>query len=344
MNPVILITPGFTANETDHNCLPTLQLYAQELQEQGRQVHIIALDYPFSAQPYTWHGIPVYPCGGRNRRWLKPRTVMRALNIGHDLLDRFPGAVLHSFWLSWPCAVAERLARRRGVRHFTTLMGQDVLPANKKWFRYLRPERCGQFVVLSEFHQQVLLQNSRFEAPHIIPWGVADREIPARLSRKRPLDILGAGSLIPLKNWDKWLHTIALIKKARPEIKAVIVGGGADMKRLQRLAQTLDLEQNVLFRGELSRPQVLEIMQQSKVFLHTSNFESQGYVLMEAAMCGCRLVSTPVGIAPQLCPCADEPEALSHLAVSALPHSIFQSDVPLKMSDTVKAYLQLYDA
>lgn len=344
MKHIILITPGFTAAETDKNCLPTLQLYAQALQEQGWQVHIIALDYPFSNQPYIWQGIPVYPCGGRNRRWLKPRTVMRALNIGHDLLDRFPEAVLHSFWLSWPCAVAERLAQRRGIRHFTTLMGQDVLPANKKWFRYLRPEQPWQFIVLSEFHQQALQQNSGFRAPHIIPWGVADREIPAHISQKRPIDILGVGSLIPLKNWGKWLETVAFIKKTRPGINAVIVGDGTEQRRLKQLVRAFDLEQNVHFQGELPRPQVLETMQQSKIFLHTSNFESQGYVLMEAGMCGCHIVSTPVGIAPQLYPCANDVEALSALVSDALLQPVFRPSVPLKMSDTVKAYLQLYEA
>lgn len=342
MQPVILITPGFTADETDRNCLPTLQLYAESLHSGGRAVMIIALDYPFSSVPYTWKGIPVYPCGGRNARWLKPRTVMRALTIGHRLLDEYPDAVLHSFWLNWPCAIGERLARRRDVRHITTLMGQDALPSNKKWFRYLRPERQGEFVVLSRFHQQKLQETSGIEVMHIIPWGAGDAEIPENISNERSIDVIGAGSLIPLKNWDLWLKTIAIIKKSTPELQVQILGSGPLLARLQKTVRRLDLEQNVIFRGELPRPQVLEAMQQSKVLLHTSDFESQGYVLTEAAMCGCHLVSTPVGIAPQVCACAQEPDALAPLVLSALKQHRQKQQIPLKMTDTLAAYSRIY--
>lgn len=342
MQHVILITPGFTADETDLNCLPTLQLYARALQENGVQVHIISLDYPFSREPYTWHGIPVYPCGGRNKRWLKIRTVMRALHIGHRLLDHYPDAVLHSFWLSWPCGVGERLAHRRGVRHITTLMGQDALPVNKKWFRFLHAERSGQFIVLSEYHQEILQKSSGFHAPNIIPWGAADDEIPAMVSRNRSIDVLGAGSLIPLKNWEKWLKTIALVKEKQPAVQATILGNGKQRKALEKLAKQFGLEKTVTFRGELPRPEVLETMQQSRVFLHTANFESQGYVLTEAGMSGCHLVSTPVGIAPQMCACAYEPEELAELVLKAMGQSVSKQLVPYKMSETVKTYLKHY--
>lgn len=343
MNSVILITPGFTADEQDQNCLPTLQLYAVELKRQGIDVCIVALDYPFTTQPYTWKGIPVYPCGGRNKRWLKPLVVWRAMNICHQLLDSKPKAVVHSFWLSWACAIGERIASRRGARHITTLMGQDALPQNRRWFRFLKPERQDDIVVLSKFQQQALAQNAGFTAQQVIPWGVQQAEFPAPKNDARPVDILGVGSLIPLKNWDLWLSVVALVKQTNPGLQAVLIGSGPEKQRLAARIKALNLEDCVSLTDELPRPEVLSKMQQAKVLLHTSNYESQGYVLLEAAAAGCRLVSTPVGIAPEVAQCAETPEALGGLLLEVLATGPQKTpSAPYTMEQTAQAYLKWY--
>lgn len=343
MNSVILITPGFTADEQDQNCLPTLQLYAVELKRQGIDVCIVALDYPFTTQPYTWKDIPVYPCGGRNKRWLKPLVVWRAMNICHQLLDNKPGAVLHSFWLSWACAIGERVATRRGVRHITTLMGQDALPQNRRWFRFLKPERQADIVVLSDFQQQALVQNAGFTAGQVIPWGIQPVEFTTRKEDTRAVDILGVGSLIPLKNWDLWLSAVAFVKQSIPHLRAVLIGSGPEKHRLAARIASFNLENNVTLLDELPRPEVLRNMQQATVLLHTSNYESQGYVLLEAAAAGCRLVSTPVGIAPEIAHCAETPEALGGLLLEALRGGPkITPSVPYTMEQTAQAYVKLY--
>ncbi len=343
---VILITPGFTADEYDRNCLPTLQLYVEALLAQNIAVHVVALDYPFSNKVYPWKGAQVYPCGGRNSRWLKPRTIWRALKICKRLVKETPpgtAVALHSFWLGWASGIGERIAKQLQVRHITTLMGQDVLPQNRHRFKFITRERQERLVVLSNFQNEVLENQSGYKAAQVIPWGVSGVEIPAVFAQNRPIDILGAGSLIPLKNWDLWLETIAIVAKKYPELKALLLGSGPEKQRLESRAQQLGLSKIVEFAGELSRPQVLEKMQQAKVLLHTSSFESQGYVLSEAAMNGCRVVGTPVGIAPEMGACANKAEALAILVRKALGATLLvEADTPYLMSDTVRAYIKLY--
>ncbi len=343
---LILITPGFTADEHDRNCLPTLQLYVDALLEQNVEVQVVALDYPFSNQAFQWKGATVHPCGGRNSRWLKPRTIWRASQICKRLVRETPHgktAALHSFWLGWASGIGEHLGQQYRLRHISTLMGQDVLPQNRHRFKFLTEERAARLVALSSFQNDALARNSGFRAANVIPWGVSHAEIPTEFSKDRPIDILGAGSLIPLKNWDLWLETVAAVAKKQPELKAVLLGNGPEKQRLDKKAAQLGLSQTVEFAGELPRPQVLGKMGQAKVLLHTSNFESQGYVLSEAAMSGCRVVGTPVGIAPAMGPCADTAAALANLVQDALEAPILtKAHTPFLMSDTVAAYLQLF--
>lgn len=340
---VILITPGFTADVYDRNCLPTLQLYVQELLRQGVSVQVVALDYPFHDKPYQWYGATIYPCAGMNSRWLKPRTLWRARQICHRLLDETPGAALHSFWLGWTSGIGEYFAQKRGTRHITTLMGQDVLPPNRHRFRFLSPERQQRLVALSEFQNEVLEKNTGYRAAQVIPWGITEAEIPTRFPELRPVDALGVGSLIPLKNWPLWLQTVAILAKNNPVLRAELLGSGPERGRLIQLAASLGLQKTVTFTEALTRPKALEKMLEAKLLLHTSTYESQGYVLSEAAMQGCRVLGTPVGIAPQMGPCAETAEALATLAAEALAQPLLTAPVtPFLLSDTAAAYRSLY--
>ncbi len=232
---VILLTPSFPADEHDRNCLPTLQLFVVELLQQNIEVHIIALDYPFSEEPYQWQGASVYPCGGRNSRWLKPRTIWRTYQRCCQLLDEksaksgAPGKTcLHSFWLGWASGIGEYVAKRRNLRHITTLMGQDVLLQNRHRFRFLSTERQKRLVALSDYQNEVFEKNAGFRAASVIPWGVSTAEIPSHIPDNRPIDVLGVGSFIPLKNWALWLETIALVAKTKPDLRAELIGSGPE--------------------------------------------------------------------------------------------------------------------
>jgi len=343
---VLWITPGFAADESDSNCIPPLQLLAQELQRRGVDLHIITLEYPFRSEPYRWHGATVYPCNGRNRRWIKLRTLWRAFHRGQQLIgSRTAGiSIIHSFWLGWASGLGERLSRPYRIPHVTTLMGQDVLPRNRLFMNGLTTERQSRLVALSDFQRAVFEKNAGLCAAHVIPWGVESSEIPAVLPASRPLDLIGAGSLVRVKHWEKWLSVVGLAAQKVPGLKAEIIGGGVDRAKLEALAKDLGLEKNVIFTGELPRPAVLAKMRTAKVLLHTAHYESFGYVLAEAAMNGCRVVGTPVGALPQFGDAAETDADLAGLLMDALGRDIKkQPFVANTMQQTAETYLALYE-
>lgn len=341
---ILWLSPGFAAHEQDFNCIPPLQLLAKALQREGVEICILTLGYPFDGASYTWHGIPVQSCYGNNKSRFRWINWWRMQHFAQKMHAKSPFDAIHSFWLG-PCwLVGQHLARRWGIPHWTTLMGQDVLPENRYRF-LLKPQHCPNLIALTLFQNQIFEKNNQLKAGQVIPFGIEPLEIPNQLSNNRPIDVLGCGSFIPLKNWPLWLQTVAFCKKSNPHIKAVLIGDGTQHVEIVHLAHQLGLQDTVTFTGHIPRIEVFQYMQQSKVFLHTAHFESLGYVLEEARMQGCQLVSTPVGIAPEIAACASTENELSALVLKLLARPLKEvSAIAWSIQDTAKGYRKLYAA
>lgn len=343
---LLFITPGFPSHEADHNCIPPLQMLVRNLLRRGVSIDIITLDYPFHRHAYRWHAARVFPCNGRNRRWMKLVTYLRAIYRFVTLTEEGRFDYVHAFWLSFPFNLVRGLMS--GEKHttwFATAMGQDVMHHAAKIMKSGGSELAPRLVVLSEFHNQKLEEYCGFRADHVIPWGYPEEEIPKSLPAERPIDLLGVGSLIDVKNWSLWLEVLHGLVQKKTNLRAEILGDGYLGKAFQRKVDELGLSQNLTFQGDIPRPEVLKIMQQSKVLLHTSEFESFGMVLVEGLANGCRVVSTPVGIAPEI-EQIETGETAAELLDLVLKNfektEPAQSIVPIKFNDVGWKYWDLY--
>jgi 1,2-diacylglycerol 3-alpha-glucosyltransferase len=299
---LLLLTPGFASDENDHNCIPPLQLLVRELGVRGVEVHIIALEYPFRSEPYAWHQAKVYPCNGQNRKWLKIRTSYRAKRWADTLHHQYKFDALHTFWLNRTTQIGIDIAEKTLLPHYITCMGQDVLNPNPMIVkRILKAPLQHQVIVLSKFHEEKLFAACGINAKHRIPWGIEPlQKVVLSKITNRSIDVLGVGSLLPIKNWSKWLQVIKMATLQKPDLQCILIGDGVLRKQLEAEAAQLGLRNNVTFAGNLPRQQVLTCLQKAKLLLHTSDFESFGFVLLEAQACGCAIVCTRVGIAPEL--------------------------------------------
>ncbi|MCB0533804.1 MAG: glycosyltransferase [Lewinellaceae bacterium] len=339
---IIWITPGFAADAQDSTCIPPLYLLAQEFTRLGIDLHILALEYPPGKGGTRDDGFAVYPCQGNNRPWLRWRTFYRARYFAQQIHLEKKVRVVHSFWLGPAWVVGRQISRRLNIPLLTTLMGQDVLPQNR-YLKRLAPGIANQLVALSPFHQNALEKTCGLRAAHEIPWGIAGADIPAQLPAERPIDILGVGSLIQVKNWVQWLEVLRLINEKQPGVQAELIGEGPQLNLLKQQAERLGLAQHLTFAGSLPRPEVLERMRRSKVLLHTGHFESFGFVFAEGAANGCRVVSTPVGAAPAFGVCSETSAGLAAAVLQVLAQPDLQKPrVVYRMEDTAAAYLKLY--
>ncbi len=291
LKTLVIVTPGFPENEADSTCIPALQVFVKGLRANYPSLNIIviAFHYPFVRNEYEWHGVKVFSIGGKSKQgvfrlkvWIQAWQILKRLNKTYQIIG------LLSFWLGECAFVANRFAKNNKLRHYTWLTGQDVKAGNK-YFNWIKPKPTS-LIAMSEFLAEQCKKNYNISPQYIIPFGI-DTSIFGTVSLKRNIDILGVGSLIPLKQYHLFVEAVGFLKQYLPNIKAVLCGDGVEMEQLKVMTTSSGLEDNLVFAGEVSHKEALLLMQQSKTFLHPSNYEGFSTVLSEALYAGAHVVS-----------------------------------------------------
>jgi 1,2-diacylglycerol 3-alpha-glucosyltransferase len=342
---IVFISPGFAKDEADYLCTPYLQDYFRALHaaRPDWRISIVAMQYPYQAMDYQWHGLQVYAIGGDNRRlmklwtWRKTRLLLQKLHLLQPI-DR-----LHAFWLGEASACALQFGSTRGIPVIATAMGQDVLPVN----RFLRRLDFGNLhtIGLSTFSARLLAKQVPGKPDVIIPFGLDPVDVDDRCLSDRPIDVLGVASLNTAKRLDRFVRVVNMLREQFPDLRAVLIGEGKERGNIEKLIAESGLQGHLELMKIMPRLEILDMMSRSKVFLHTSKIEGMGLVLAEALARGCHLVSTPVGVAEASDKCLISPhtyglaEAAAHFLRSPVD---WKPRVPYPISDTVDAHLRLY--
>ena len=288
---LIILSPGFPESEADSTCLPMQQQFVRALKEMHPDLNIVVLtfQYPYHQKEYDWFQIKVIPFGGRNKGGLQKLLLRRKINSTlRKLHGRFKIAGLFSFWYNECAFIGKRFGDNYGVKHYCWILGQDARKENE-YPRLLQP-LSNELVALSDFIQNEFERNHGIKPQFVIPPGV-DERLFVSIPQKKDLDLLGVGSLIPLKQYDLFLEIVAEVKKHMPAIKVVLVGKGPEKEKLQSLMRRFKLEGSVTMTGELPYGEVLKLMQRAKVFLHPSSYEGFSGVCMEALCAGSHIIS-----------------------------------------------------
>jgi glycosyltransferase involved in cell wall biosynthesis len=287
---LVILSPGFPKDKADTACLPPQQIFVKALKEvcPGINVVVLSFQYPFFAAEYEWHGVKVISIGGKDKgrifrlvTWVKAWLILKRLHREYQVIG------LLSFWLGECAFVGSRFAKRHKLAHYSWVLGQDAKKWNK-YFKWIKP-RGDELIALSDFIAKEVKKNYGVTPMQVIPVGIDTSLFIA--GHRRDIDILGAGALIPLKQYDVFIESVSYLKEFYPHIKAVICGKGPDMERLKSLVRTKNLSDNITFKGEVPHKEALKLMQRSKIFLHPSNYEGFGAVLSEALYSGAQVVS-----------------------------------------------------
>jgi glycosyltransferase involved in cell wall biosynthesis len=285
----IVLTPGFAASEADANCLPMQQSFVKSLSKLCPDVNIIVLtfQYPFLGKTYQWFDATVISFNGRNRggvsKILLRRRVMRSLKKIHEA-QQIVGML--SFWLGECAYVGKKFAERNGIPHYCWLMGQDA-KANNKYPQRVSL-RSNELIALSDFLQEEFENNYNIKPFAVIPPGI---DTSGLAQSARDIDLLAVGSLIPLKQFEIFIEAIAIIKKHRESIKAVLIGHGPEKMKLEKLIVDYNLKNNITLTGKIEHDQVLGMMQTAKILLHPSCYEGFSGVCQEALANGAQVIS-----------------------------------------------------
>ncbi len=114
-------------------------------------------------------------------------------------------------------------------------------------------------------------------------------------------DVIFCGRLDPNKGLDLLAASAAIVARARPEVRFLVVGDGPGAAGLRADIDRRGLSDRFEIRRWVETPDDLaDRYRRSRLLLCTSYSEGGPRVVLEAMACGTPVVSTPVGLVPEL--------------------------------------------
>jgi glycosyltransferase involved in cell wall biosynthesis len=110
--------------------------------------------------------------------------------------------------------------------------------------------------------------------------------------------IVGIGSLLPVKRWDRLLIAASELKRRNREFSVRIAGGGPLRRSLEQQVQDDGLEDRVEFLGHIN--DAPSFLSDATLLVHSSDAEGCPNAVMEAMACGRAVIATDVGDVPSL--------------------------------------------
>jgi len=160
------------------------------------------------------------------------------------------------------------------------------------------------FVTVSSAFENVLIsENYKIDKNKIkqITPGV-DREVfTPNPSVKRENIFLSIGRIQPQKGQLETLNFLSNFRKIESNFKCYFIGGPSGksgneyLDELKKNIEDLDLDSHVEFLDNLSQSKIKELLNKSKLLIHTSKFETFGLVAIEANSMGVPVLTTNNG-------------------------------------------------
>jgi glycosyltransferase involved in cell wall biosynthesis len=158
-------------------------------------------------------------------------------------------------------------------------------------------------------------------SPHAEP--SADVEAARILGGRHSTDLLHVGSTIARKRIDVLLRVVAAVRRVRPDVRLVRVGGPFTAEQ-RVLVRELGLDDAVLVLPFVDRSTLAAIYRRSAVVLQPSEREGFGLPVLEALACGTPVIASDIqalrevgGAAVEYC-APEDVEAWTRMVAGAL--------------------------
>lgn len=146
-----------------------------------------------------------------------------------------------------------------------------------------------------------VLQRYKIKTPiSIIPTGVDLSEFTKPVETKKLRASLGIDEDAPVilslsriameKKIEMTIKAMPKLIKKYPKIKLVIVGGGPDMDEIQEITRSVNMQDHVIFTGEIDHDKVSPYYHMANLFVSSSDTETQGLTCIEAIASGAKVI------------------------------------------------------
>jgi 1,2-diacylglycerol 3-alpha-glucosyltransferase len=110
--------------------------------------------------------------------------------------------------------------------------------------------------------------------------------------KKNEYLLMTVGRLTYEKNISFLIEAFQKISKSNQKVKLLIIGEGLDRRSLMSLAQSLNIQQKVIFAKRISYKKLPAFYAAADLFVYASNVDTQGLALCEAMAASLPIIST----------------------------------------------------
>ncbi|MGE5236424.1 MAG: glycosyltransferase family 4 protein [Acidobacteriota bacterium] len=313
---VVLITPGFAADEADW-CIPAVTTLVRGLAAR-HEVRVFALRYPFRSESYQIAGARVRAFGGAHSGGIGRLVLLRrAYRHLVTALEQEPCDVVHGLWADEPGRLAVAVARCLGTPAVVSLLGGELVGIRDirygaqlsllgRGFVRTALRRAEVVTVGSSFLGRLAARSAGARL-RLAALGVdttlfqpTDAASPLVLSGRPP--ILHVASLAPVKDQAMLLRAFGRLLRDFPAACLHVIGDGPARGQVVSRAADLGMAGSVHFHGSVAHHLLPAYYRAASFCVLSSRFESQGMVVLEAAACSRTTVGPEVGVLPELVP------------------------------------------
>ena len=130
------------------------------------------------------------------------------------------------------------------------------------------------------------------------------------------------------KNITGLIDALQILEERDIKFQFTFIGDGIDFAMIKDYVKKLQHQENIRFTGILEGQDYVGELSSGDFLVHSSNYETQGVVLLEAFACGMPVVSTNVGGIPEI--------VNENNGILVPPHD------PTKLADAMQTMLQTY--
>jgi len=161
-------------------------------------------------------------------------------------------------------------------------------------------------IAVSDYANKLLtfgLTKTMDEKCTIIHHGVAQNKSFELASIKNRSYLLAVSDIYIQKNYHTLLHAFELLVRQRPGLKLIIIGREVDIsyaKSLYKLAEKLNIKENIDFKGYVKSESLKEFYHNCRVFVFPSIVETFGNPLLEAMAAGATIACSKTAAMPEI--------------------------------------------
>lgn len=181
-----------------------------------------------------------------------------------------------------------------GIEH-AALLNDDVIPYAMKYRGNIAYESADAIISVSQTLRKRIKYH--FNRDSFVVYNAVGNEFKyySDKSSNKPFTFISVGTLEFRKGFDLLITAFSLLDLHKDSWKMIIVGSGEELSSLQNQISKAGLDDNVILLGRKSKAEIVQLLNDSHVFILPSRNENFSVAVLEALACGLPVISSICG-------------------------------------------------